>query len=409
MLTALQAIVPHLRGPFDTIVHIGAGDGSRLGAYSALAYRRLVLVEGDTQSLVALRAHAPTVAGAEVMEAVVAARAGTGMWFQCSLPGLNGLIDPRELAAVFPRLLVRSETPVTTVAIADLIRQLALSASSAATNLLILEVPGQEAALIEALPGDGVALFAHIAVQGCSALAGGKAFEAATQRLHALHFIDRLIDCSCEPLWPVAWLAFDADIAEKERLHRVAGEQAVRIDALCAEVEDLRLRHAAASDAAALSESRRNAEHSRTVRLLIERMSQVWEQQRLAEGELHAARILELESRLTDADQVRRTCAELTARLAEVEAEFRATEAQVAACEAAVAHRDQLLADCAQQTASLQDQLSQTLAQLAALRGSQAESDQEVARRRRVYEDQMLRAQSQMELVKDLLLRGDSV
>jgi hypothetical protein len=210
-------------GGFDTILHIGAGTGVELQGYRALGVRRLVLVEGDPEAAEALRAHPALRAAAEVIERPVAPATGPADWHRYNLPTLNGMLPPGSLSALYPRLKVLSRDRVQALALRELLEGVALDAG--ARNMLFLDVPGQEEALVATVPEQLLEAFAWIVVRGCRSACyeGGAAIDAARRALQARCFSVELADADTDPDWPVLLLRRDDVQRENRRLQaRVA-------------------------------------------------------------------------------------------------------------------------------------------------------------------------------------------
>lgn len=281
MFSVIEALVPQLSQSFDTIVHIGAGNGVGLDAYERIRYRRVVLVEGDPQALPLLRACAGNLPGAEVMEAVVGVDSGAATWFGCSVSALNGLVDPRLLRSIFPRLRILSEEPVQPLPMAELLHQIGIESQPGRLNLLVLDVPGLEDALINAVPDAMLAAFAHVVILGCSALARPDTppMQAALRRLAQRHFRPRVVNAETQPQWPLEWMEFDPALSEIDDLRRSGQEQADRIQALYAEVDLLRADRAtlrqALKDAQLASEARAAAAQAELKSVVDDRAGQI--------------------------------------------------------------------------------------------------------------------------------------
>lgn len=204
-----------------TVVHLGAGRGETLAAYAALRPRRLVLVEGDAEAAAELRTGARAIAGAGVVEAVVMPSAQTASWQRHSLTSLDGPIAVTGLARYYPRLRRLGALPVQGVALDDLLgRILGTDGDAAVPALLVIDLPGQEAALLDALPPERLHAFDWLLLRGCSEpLADGVPVLAeALARLPDHVPAGPPSGAGFDPLWPVALLRLDRRSVELRRL-----------------------------------------------------------------------------------------------------------------------------------------------------------------------------------------------
>ena len=193
------------------VLHIGAGPGANLAALGALQPGRLVLVEGDARHHAALqsRAMAEAPERSEVLGIAVSPKGGALDWRRYSLPALDGPVDRTALRAVYPRLRLLEQTRVASIPLAELLTSMLADESAAdGARLLLLDLPGQEDALLAALPAGLLAGFDSVIVCGGGRLpmpgaghsAGAAGFDALTTHGQRLIWSNH----EREPLWPVA-------------------------------------------------------------------------------------------------------------------------------------------------------------------------------------------------------------
>jgi hypothetical protein len=216
-LFAWIAEVP--KRPLGTVLHVGAGNGPVVDAYAALGPQRVVLVEGDAESAAALRLAAAPHRWAEVVECVLAPASGEAAWQRFDLPRFNGLHVPARLAWHYPRLraLGMQTVPTTAIASLELLQQ---PASDGATDLLVLDVPGQEVALLAALAPGRLQRFAWLAVRACALDDDGEGATAArvaeAAQRHGYRPVRRRGEV--DPAWPLAFFELDPVRLRIERL-----------------------------------------------------------------------------------------------------------------------------------------------------------------------------------------------
>jgi hypothetical protein len=158
--------------PLGTVVHIGAGSAA-LEQHEALVANRLVLVEGDPDIVSDLRSGASRLSRAvDIVGQPVAPAAGPLLWHRYNLRMLNGPLDASTLGRFYPRLRQASALPLHALAFGELLGQLDLAHDDThedqPPNVLLLDVPGQEDALLASLSEAELRNFGWITLRGCS-------------------------------------------------------------------------------------------------------------------------------------------------------------------------------------------------------------------------------------------------
>lgn len=227
--------------PLGTVVHIGAGDGSGLDALAPLQVRRAVLVEGDPETATRLRAAARRVGWAEPVECVVAATDGALTWHAFNLARFNGPHVPADLAARYPRLRRRADRTVQAVALSRL-PVMAEARSGDAPDVLVLDVPGQELPLLASLGEPALHRFTWILVRGWALDGGGTTGEPAATPGEFLatkcYRPVRLRDAG-DPLWPVQLFHLDAQQVRIVHQRRLNEALQARVETLQTEIDNL--------------------------------------------------------------------------------------------------------------------------------------------------------------------------
>lgn len=233
----LRAASERLAAPFSLIVHLGAGSGAA-ELYASLPYVRLVLAEGETVVADELRARcAATLPGAEVEPVVVAPTAGPVTWFQYNLRPLSGPADAMALRSFYPRLEQVGAQQVQAVGVASWLsglvsdpRSSGSESTSAASSLLVFDVPGQESALLDALPDDALLRFGWIVVRRWR-------HSNAARKAEAVH--ERLVSAGFDHVLPIANADRMADAQIVQELYRF-DEREAKLQRLEKERDDLR-------------------------------------------------------------------------------------------------------------------------------------------------------------------------
>ena len=205
MLHALDAALARWpAGSMSFVLHVGAGSGEVLPLYAALKPLQVLLVEGDPLHGDALRVAAAEFPFADVLVRAVSPAGGELQWHRTTLPGLDGPLDMQGLRTYYPRLRLLETFPQASVAVTGLAAQRPHAGSGAA--LLVLEVPGQEDALLAALGPRALQEFDACILCGCNAAGGVTPAPQAVRRLQAGGATVSWSNAEREPLWPVTAL-----------------------------------------------------------------------------------------------------------------------------------------------------------------------------------------------------------
>ena len=210
-----EALARWSPGSVSFVLHIGAGSGAVLPLYAALRPRHTLLVEGDPQHGDALRAAAAEHASADVHVLVraISANGGDLTWHRTTLPALDGPLDMQALQAYYPRLRLLERFPLASVPVADLVAQRPRADTGPA--LLVLDVPGQEDALLAALGAQALQDFDACILCGCNGVPGAPAARVAVQRLQAAGAEMTWSNDPREPLWPLTVLRTPRGLARE--------------------------------------------------------------------------------------------------------------------------------------------------------------------------------------------------
>jgi len=202
-----------------TIVHLGAGRGAELDDYASLSPGRVVLVEGDADTAADLRSNARAHPWAEVHPVAVAPQAGDLAWHRFNVSALNGPAEPIGLAAFYPSLRASSTTRAQAVALSEFLDGLDLP-DHQGDHVLVVDLPGQEQALLASLPQALLSRFSGIVLRGCGVKTPGlgDAVETVVRELKSRYFKPIATLAAGEPLWPVHLLAYDVGAQERDQL-----------------------------------------------------------------------------------------------------------------------------------------------------------------------------------------------
>jgi DNA repair exonuclease SbcCD ATPase subunit len=145
----------------DCLIHLGAGRCSELDQHLAREPGRLVLVEADEGLADKLRQRVPGRSNVQVVNTAIAAETGQRTYYRYNLPAVNGLREPTGLCALYPGLRVLEARPVQAMGIIEFLDSLQPAADQ--SNGLVIELAGEEAAILEALEaGDRLHQFCEL-------------------------------------------------------------------------------------------------------------------------------------------------------------------------------------------------------------------------------------------------------
>lgn len=278
-----------------TVVHVNPVDDDVIGHYAERGAKRIVLVSADPDALPALRRAARGRVSIRVVEAAIAPQAGPAQWLRFNVRELSGLLPAGSgLHTLYPRLQILERTHVTAMTLQSVLEQVGLTPVEQGTrNMLVLEAPGMEGALLQGLPSGLLGAFGLVLVRG--ALAG--LFENADDHEDALRWLGERFyrrvatGNDGDSLWPVTLLSYDDRAAEQAAAAR-------RIDELLTHIEQLGKAHEV--QAQALAAGKAQAEELAQDRLAqVELLSKARDEQANLAAE-RLQRIAQLETDLTD-------------------------------------------------------------------------------------------------------------
>jgi FkbM family methyltransferase len=205
--------------PFDCIVHVGAGADASADYYAVLQPKHVVLIEADPESHAALAERFKDSSRATVIQALVGAAAGETTFHRYTLPSLNAPLGLGRLRELYPRI----DEIETILLQSTLLHEILDEKSLGARNLLVLDVPGQEAAILRSMPSDFLGRFSQL-IAMTTAEVWQEGAETAQTTLATLkeHDFELERESGDDPAWPHFLLRHDpAKAALKQELeHR---------------------------------------------------------------------------------------------------------------------------------------------------------------------------------------------
>jgi len=389
MWNFLQKISSALSGggePLDTIIHLGAGQHAERSDYEGLPFQKLILVEGDPEAAELLSAADEGDPSVQVISKLVSPAGGDIRYYRYNLSSLNGILPQGRLRSIYPRLRLLDEEMLQATTMTSLIEGFQIDGDR--RILLILDLPGQEADLIESMSREQLRKFRFIVIHGCleAYQEGAKELGQTLSLLGKLHYKLVEQDVEEDPQWPLALLEFDGAIAEV--VHQRDELQSVQ---------------------AVLNEE---LEHR--ARLLVEKATQIHQQ-----GE----RVAELESALGEVivhrDALQGEVAELQGQLEHANALQTNLQNQVADLSAAVASKETLLDVLSKgrvQQDRMYDELSEEydglLKRIQTLESRAQSLEQQIQERdgkSQLVDAEFQKVEGQMEIIKEIFLKGNAL
>jgi hypothetical protein len=205
------------------VVHVGAG-ATALDDHADTRADQLVLVEGDPDTaaglLEACRQHHPAI---QVVAQPVAAISGPLRWRRYNLSSLNGPLDAGPLRAVYPRLREIASLNLRAEALGPLLQRETAQRPAGGVHVLVLELPGQEQTLLGGIDRAALAKFDWVIVRGCREAPGdGWAPVGQTRAWLAAqaHYDLVASDDEAQVFWPWSLHRFDAQARERDEIQR---------------------------------------------------------------------------------------------------------------------------------------------------------------------------------------------
>ncbi|HRQ56901.1 MAG TPA: hypothetical protein PLN31_05750 [Azoarcus taiwanensis] len=420
----------------DVLVHMGAGRCRELDSHLAAKPTKVLLIEADPQLAEALEARTADLPQVQVTCAALAGERRAAQFQRYNLPDVGSLHAASGLLELFPGLRTLQRIAVETTPAPELIGPLRLDAAQ--ENLLVVDVPAEELPVLQALQqAEQLHLFRHLHVhcgreslyersqpassvvqwlrdQGFDLIDEDDSNDPDRPRLimqrNALALQNRALSSQLvelrRELEEVA-AARDANAklvedntAQIEQLSRSQGEAAGRVEAL---LKQLKI---AQADAANLK-----AECGRQVEQIKEQADEIAQltksrDQAMAHTEALKKRLesteLELNKVATERDQhVKHLTDQFASERAQLEHVAAALKEELNQSKKLVEERTKQLSDVTA-AKTVAEKLADTLQQ----KVKRLETENaEITARQRMMNEELVKGEAQIELIKDLLLR----
>ena len=209
MIELLRSRLGHADAPVGTILHIGAGRGRELEIYSQVAAQQIVLVEPDPNAVAGLKQKTSGHENVTVMALAISEATGLNRLHVMNVPDFNSLRVPcPSLKKTFPDLRVVKELDTDVINMSTLLDRLPVKLAGP-QNWLVVEAPGEEFQIIEALKKNGrLEAFQNIFIRGGRQVyfEGSQNAQSVKQKLEQVGYgCDPQQDLSV-PDWPCYYL-----------------------------------------------------------------------------------------------------------------------------------------------------------------------------------------------------------
>jgi uncharacterized coiled-coil DUF342 family protein len=383
----------------DALLHVGAGPSFAAGLYEMLPAKRYILAEADPDAAETLRREIPD-SRFIVEERMLAAESGPATFRRFTLAALNGPFENGGILAVYPRLREIERLDLATMAAERFIEALDLPAHGRCA--LVLDLPGQEPAILRSLSPGKLQSFDFMIVRG----AGEHRMKNASFHLEAhdlllqAGFAATLEEASGDSLFPLAIFRLDRRALEIQALRQERDSLATRHQQLATE------RDALASEKDVLAKER-------------EALKKEIEAGKAGAAETEKKRAdlaAQLDARTKERDTLAAENKALDSRLSSLASEHSelATRHQQLATErdALISKKDTLAKERDQSRTERdalikeRDQLKKTAADRAARIAELEAQVADQAERQKLIDEQMIRAETQLEMLKEFLQPG---
>lgn len=149
---------PYSKINFNNVVYLGAGNGDGLEELiNALNAKHWTLIEGNekkARQLASTVSQLNNKSDINVKQAIVSAKGGEQTWYNYNLNEFSGLKQASGLKELFPGLKLQGSQPIETEALSTLLAEIS-GKETGGNNALIIDLPGYGTELIEALQNSG--------------------------------------------------------------------------------------------------------------------------------------------------------------------------------------------------------------------------------------------------------------
>jgi len=415
------------------VLHLGAGTGTDLAGYLHLQADKVILVEANPALADRLRWVARGLEQVEVVASAVAATEGEKIFWVLNNPRESSLHPPANLLKRYPNISVLGNVRVQATTLVRLVEHLDLA--SGHENLLVMELQGAEALVLSSAPSGILQKFSWIAVRASreALFEGGARLEEVDAILGKLGFAPVTPEQPdvAQPFRDVLY-RLDTLQVQVRALKNLLDEREAQIEQLTKGyqehewVSEERLAHieqltqaltqqtnlAAERQAQIVDLTKGYQEHERVSKERfshIEQLTQTLTQQTNLAAE-RQAQIADLtrgyqehervsKERISHIEQLTQTLTQQTNLAAERQAQI--AEAHIEQLTQALSEQERLAAEHKAKIAEFTKTLEEQAKKLTAFETE----NHELGHRQRLLDTEVVKAEAQLELIKDVLLR----
>ena len=210
-------------GPLSrgVVIHIGAGLCEELSSYLEAGFEAIYLVEPNADSLAQLQPRLAGYGHIHVFPLAVSTETGRAALHVLNFADLSSLRQPTALKQILPGAHIIEDRQVDTDTLESVL-ELVPGLSAQKHNMLVLEAPGEETAILEALAQSGLRDCFQSLVVRCSLepyFEGESSIKTVLPALEAIGYSLESRDYDSDPDWPLYIFRLDAVRLETEKLN----------------------------------------------------------------------------------------------------------------------------------------------------------------------------------------------
>jgi FkbM family methyltransferase len=146
-----------------TVLHIGAGICSELSTYQLLKFEKIELIEANKNLTDELAKKTRDISHVNIQNLTVSSKGGEVAFVRTNNPRFDSLKKPSAITKYFPNISVVEEVHLSSRSLGSIIEKLSLDQNK--QNVLVLEVQGAEAEILDSLTPAILQSFAWIVLQ----------------------------------------------------------------------------------------------------------------------------------------------------------------------------------------------------------------------------------------------------
>jgi hypothetical protein len=205
--------------PVGGLLHLHPWDSDAADWAVERRVHRVVLAGAGVPSRQDLRRLAAENDCLELVDCTVNANAHGDLWRRFNISTLDGWLKPDPAGKVYPRLRLIDEEERQGSDLAELLRDMRFGKAGDGANILVLELPGHELAMLSPLASSALRTFDYVLIKSVreGVYEGANTSQALLQYMESKAYQLAAEDFA-NPQWPVRLFHFDEATAEREEL-----------------------------------------------------------------------------------------------------------------------------------------------------------------------------------------------